>query len=1037
MTFLEEVCADRQALAHVLKKHRGIRKIVEDLYPDRAHFIYELLQNAEDAGATEASFTLTENSVSFEHDGRPFTEADVWGITDIGEGTKDGEEDKIGRFGVGFKAVFAYSECPHIWSPTFSFMISELVLPGEIEVASDLGQKTRFWFPFDNPKKKPEDAYAEVEAGLNELAETTLLFLSNLKSIRWQIGQSGAGEVLRCQHSENYIEVLRDAGGTTTTSSHFLRFSEVVKGLEKQRVSIAFALDCLPNVREIDPKKPLAEQLKIVSASPARVAVFFPAEKEVSGLRFHLHAPFVPELSRASIKETPANEPLFEQLSELAAESLHRIRDLNLLTGEFLGVLPNSQELIPNRYQPIRSAIIREMNHRPLTPTNSKSYAPAKHLLQGKSALKELLSAKDLKFLLDDDDQPFDWAIGAPQKNSNADRFLTGLAITEWDITQFVEVLEQKANSGMWQTSDEEFVTWLAAKTAKWHQQLYALLSVDLDAAQEYSRNREIGRLEDLQIVRLSDGSYSVGGNCYFPSDGVEHDKVLPRVDKDVFSSGKSKTQQEASRRFLEAVGVREVGERDQVQAILDQHYTHEAKPPAPKKHFKDLKRFIALVEKDSESAAMFASYYIFERACDDWSIPDEVFLDSPYLETGLRTYYEVIGKDAPRAPLAMRYMESKIPVQKLTAFVEAVGVQTKLSVEKQSTNFHPLKDELHDGSANWNWRTAIDDDWTLPDLEKVLRTSSEPLSRLLWNTLKDADPKVLQARCRPNKQCETREAPSSLVLILQKKAWIPQKDGGFVRPIKASRKLLPKGFPYDEGYEWLKAIRFAEEEQKQSAEHKLKQATAKQLGFADAETLERAQKFAALPSADQKRLLAESQNRQKPELPEHEPRNPERREERVRKQAAEAPERLTEQRTRTVPIGLDEVNQDAGQYLREQYTNGSGQMICQVCKAELPFKLDDGTYYFEKKEFLSELPLRHRENYLALCPNHWAMFQHANGTRDEMKAMFEAMEDDHLELEVVLAQQDHTIYFTKTHRQDLLTVIEASRVVIPTASDS
>lgn len=27
--------------------------IFEDFYPDRAHFVYELLQNAEDAGATE------------------------------------------------------------------------------------------------------------------------------------------------------------------------------------------------------------------------------------------------------------------------------------------------------------------------------------------------------------------------------------------------------------------------------------------------------------------------------------------------------------------------------------------------------------------------------------------------------------------------------------------------------------------------------------------------------------------------------------------------------------------------------------------------------------------------------------------------------------------------------------------------------------------------------------------------------------------------------------------------------------------------
>jgi hypothetical protein len=54
-------------------------------------------------------------------------------------------------------------------------------------------------------------------------------------------------------------------------------------------------------------------------------------------------------------------------------------------------------------------------------------------------------------------------------------------------------------------------------------------------------------------------------------------------------------------------------------------------------------------------------------------------------------------------------------------------------------------------------------------------------------------------------------------------------------------------------------------------------------------------------------------------------------------------------------------------------------------------------------------------------------MFQHANGTRDKMKALFEAMEGDQLELEVVLAQRDHTIYFTETHRQDLLAVIAAS----------
>ncbi len=54
----------------------------------------------------------------------------------------------------------------------------------------------------------------------------------------------------------------------------------------------------------------------------------------------------------------------------------------------------------------------------------------------------------------------------------------------------------------------------------------------------------------------------------------------------------------------------------------------------------------------------------------------------------------------------------------------------------------------------------------------------------------------------------------------------------------------------------------------------------------------------------------------------------------------------------------------------------------------------------------------------------------HSRGeTREVMKELFEVMEGDHLEVEVILTQRDHTIYFTKTHRQDLLTVIAASQL--------
>ena len=103
---------------------------------------------------------------------------------------------------------------------------------------------------------------------------------------------------------------------------------------------------------------------------------------------------------------------------------------------------------------------------------------------------------------------------------------------------------------------------WLTAKTDEWHQKMYSLLRADIPAHPEYRRNQALTRLKNLQIVRLSDGSYSVGSKCYFPGSGGEYDEILPRVARGIYSSGKNKTEQEDARKLLEEIGVREVGGR-------------------------------------------------------------------------------------------------------------------------------------------------------------------------------------------------------------------------------------------------------------------------------------------------------------------------------------------------------------------------------------------------------------------------------------------------------------------------------------------
>ena len=718
-------------------------------------------------------------------------------------------------------------------------------------------------------------------------------------------------------------------------------------------------------------------------------------------------------------KDTPANEPLFSQLATLAAQSLHRIRSLKLLNADFLAVLPNPQDTIPSRYQLIRSAIVQEMNEKPLTPTHSKAHAAAKHLLQAKASLKDLLSQKDLESLLGTNGGPLQWAIGATQKNGNIDRFLSGLAIKAWDVDKFVEQLELRFSerqrfivsaSRTINEPDPQFMRWLAAKPFVWHQQFYLMLH------KEFTGDAAIRRLSFLKIVRLADGNYSVGSKCYFPDGGVEHDSLFPRVAKEVFYFGNNIA--EGTRSLLSALGVREVGEPEQVHAILKQRYAAAPIHQQPE----DVKRFIKLVELDREHSTLFSEYFVVKSADGRWRKPSQCYLDSPVVDTGLAAFYESPATAEKRFVIDPSYSDLGIRQETLRRFLDAIGVRTRLEVAQTTCPGNPEWRHLSSvpGERHMN---PIDRDYHIPSLYKVLDKPTMALSKLIWKTMCDLprQPNTLEARYQKNTARGCHAANSQLVHDLRDRAWVPQSDGRFVRPAEAEMSLLPNGFPFDAGAEWIKSVQFGVENQQRAKRSKEREAEIKGLGFADLESLERARRFAAFPRAEQDRVLAEFQNRRYLDLPEHEPRNPERRAEQIGKQAAIAPGRGTEQRERSVSVGREKVKQRAAEYLRAQYTTAAGEMICQICERKLPFTLADGSYYCEKVEFLKDLKRWHDQNYLSLCPNHGAMFREANGSRDELKARFAEMQGPRLA--VVLARTELTIYFTGVHIADLAAV--------------
>ena len=95
------------------RDYGAIKNSVVDKYSDTAHFIYELIQNADDTGATKIKFILEKDRLIFKHNGSHFSLDNVRAITSIGYSTK--QENQIGKFGVGFKSVFQYTSTPKIY----------------------------------------------------------------------------------------------------------------------------------------------------------------------------------------------------------------------------------------------------------------------------------------------------------------------------------------------------------------------------------------------------------------------------------------------------------------------------------------------------------------------------------------------------------------------------------------------------------------------------------------------------------------------------------------------------------------------------------------------------------------------------------------------------------------------------------------------------------------------------------------------------------------------------------------------------------
>ena len=374
LNHFHQLASDREDSVRLLNKPsmRGIRASIVEKYSEKAHFVYELLQNADDVQATEARFLIRKNGLYFSHNGTihfSVTAPDdvknighLNAITAIGDTSKTGENSpKIGKFGIGFKAVFQYTNTPHIYDPNISFKIRDLIVPVLLPQEPHplrKNEETLFYFPFDRVEKPAQDAVDEIEDKLKNLL-FPLIFLRNITKISWESDNGTKGSyVLENENIENIAknEQNTEGGyhlqtiGKKSLKQHFLRFLKTIS--ENQTVQVVYLLD---------------ENGDINSHKKYPAFCFFPT-KVMTGLRLLVHAPFLLSDSREGIRQKEKwNETLVQHLAELVADSAEILtQKQGIDVTNLFQSLPFEKSDLDVLFAPISDALIQRFRQKPL-----------------------------------------------------------------------------------------------------------------------------------------------------------------------------------------------------------------------------------------------------------------------------------------------------------------------------------------------------------------------------------------------------------------------------------------------------------------------------------------------------------------------------------------------------------------------------------------------------------------------------------------------------------------------------------------------
>lgn len=310
-------------------EHKRVLKIIINQYSDRTHFIYEILQNAEDASATSIRFILKNSTLEIYHNGRPFDENDIEGVCGIANGTKE-DGTRIGHFGIGFKSVYCYTETPKIYSGEYRFEIQDQLFPKEIAPLQGLPfEETCMILPFDRDDVSSTTAYNEIKDALcREITSDSIIMLNSIENISIEI--DGLNYSINIENKKSQIGTIDNVAVYALGSSMITN-----EGKKNQKETYNDFLFFSDNKKESSAVVFHVDGRELLPVKNSRIYAFFPTARE-SHQNFYIHAPFDTTPARDNLKKGEEygkhNLELVDNLCELITSALIWMRDNGYLS---------------------------------------------------------------------------------------------------------------------------------------------------------------------------------------------------------------------------------------------------------------------------------------------------------------------------------------------------------------------------------------------------------------------------------------------------------------------------------------------------------------------------------------------------------------------------------------------------------------------------------------------------------------------------------------------------------------------------------